>query len=108
MKEACELLGVHIKTLQKWDREGKIKCVRTIGGKRRVPESEIKQILGIKDKEQRKIIGYVRVSSNTQKDDLERQIDMIKSYARDLNWNVEILKDIGSGLTKRGKITKNF
>ena len=108
MKEACELLGVHIKTLQKWDREGKIKCVRTIGGKRRVPESEIKQILGIKDKEQRKIIGYVRVSSNTQKDDLERQIDMIKSYARDLNWNVEILKDIGSGLNEKRKNYKKL
>ena len=108
MKEACELLGVHIKTLQKWDREGKIKCVRTIGGKRRVPESERKQILGIKDKEQRKIIGYVRVSSNTQKDDLERQIDMIKSYARDLNWNVEILKDIGSGLNEKRKNYKKL
>jgi excisionase family DNA binding protein len=108
MKEACELLGVHIKTLQKWDREGKIKCVRTIGGKRRVPESEIKRILGIKDKEQRKIIGYVRVSSNTQKDDLERQIDMIKSYARDLNWNVEILKDIGSGLNEKRKNYKKL
>ena len=108
MKEACELLGVHIKTLQKWDREGKIKCVRTIGGKRRVPESEIKQILGIKDKEQRKIIGYVRVSSNTQKDDLERQIDMIKSYARDLTWNVEILKDIGSGLNEKRKNYKKL
>jgi len=108
MKEACELLGVHIKTLQKWDREGKIKCVRTIGGKRRVPESEIKQILGIKDKEQRKIIGYVRVSSNTQKDDLEIQIDMIKSYARDLNWNVEILKDIGSGLNEKRKNYKKL
>ena len=108
MKEACELLGVHIKTLQKWDREGKIKCVRTIGGKRRVPESEIKQILGIKDKEQRKIIGYVRVSSNTQKDDLERQMDMIKSYARDLNWNVEILKDIGSGLNEKRKNYKKL
>ena len=108
MKEACELLGVHIKTLQKWDREGKIKCVRTVGGKRRVPESEIKQILGIKDKEQRKIIGYVRVSSNTQKDDLEIQIDMIKSYARDLNWNVEILKDIGSGLNEKRKNYKKL
>lgn len=108
MKEACEWLGVHIKTLQKWDREGKIKCVRTIGGKRRVPESEIKRILGIKDKEQRKIIGYVRVSSNTQKDDLERQIDMIKSYARDLNWNVEILKDIGSGLNEKRKNYKKL
>ena len=79
MKEACELLGVHIKTLQRWDRGGRIKCVRTVGEKRRVPESEIKRILRIKDKEQRKIIGYARVSSNTQKDDLERQIDTIKS-----------------------------
>ncbi|AEF97093.1 IS607 family transposase [Methanotorris igneus] len=103
MKEACELLGVHIKTLQRWDREGKIKCVRTVGGKRRVPESEIKRILGIKDKEQRKIIGYARVSSNTQKDDLERQIDAIKSYAKDRDWNIEILKDVGSGLSEKRK-----
>nr|WP_083809502.1 IS607 family transposase [Methanotorris igneus] len=103
MKEACELLGVHIKTLQRWDREGKIKCVRTVGGKRRVPESEIKRILGIKDKEQRKIIGYARVSSNTQKDDLERQIDAIKSYAKDRGWNIEILKDVGSGLSEKRK-----
>ncbi|AEF96691.1 IS607 family transposase [Methanotorris igneus] len=103
MKEACELLGIHIKTLQRWDREGKIKCVRTVGGKRRVPESEIKRILGIKDKEQRKIIGYARVSSNTQKDDLERQIDAIKSYAKDRGWNIEILKDVGSGLSEKRK-----
>lgn len=81
MKEASKLLGVHIRTIQKWDKEGKIRCVRTIGGKRRVPESEIKRILGIH--EERKIIGYARVSSHTQKDDLERQIELIKSYARE-------------------------
>nr|MDO8043700.1 IS607 family transposase [Candidatus Baldrarchaeota archaeon] len=96
MKEASKLLGVHIRTIQKWDKAGKIRCVRTVGGKRRVPESEIKRILGIH--EERKIIGYVRVSSNTQKDDLERQIELIKSYARERDWEIEILKDIGSGL----------
>ena len=96
MKEASKLLGVHIRTIQKWDKEGKIRCVRTVGGKRRVPESEIKRILGIH--EERKIVGYARVSSHTQKDDLERQIELIKSYARERNWEVEILKDIGSGL----------
>jgi len=96
MKEASKLLGVHVKTIQKWDREGKIRCVRTVGGKRRVPESEIKRILGIH--EERKIVGYVRVSSNTQKDDLERQIELIKNYASEKEWEIEILKDIGSGL----------
>jgi len=96
MKEASKLLGVHIRTIQKWDKEGKIRCVRTVGGKRRVPESEIKRILGIQ--EERKIIGYARVSSHTQKDDLERQIELIKSYAKEKGWEIEILKDIGSGL----------
>jgi len=63
------------------DREGKIRCVRAIGGKRRVPESEIKRILGIH--EERKTIGYARVSSHAQKDDLERQIELIKTYAEE-------------------------
>jgi len=96
MKEASKLLGVHVKTIQKWDKQGKIRCVRTVGGKRRVPESEIKRILGIH--EERKIVGYVRVSSNTQKDDLERQIELIKNYAGEKEWEIEILKDVGSGL----------
>lgn len=96
MKEASKLLGVHVKTIQKWDREGKINCVRTVGGKRRVPESEIKRILGTH--EERKIIGYTRVSSHTQKDDLERQIELIKAYAKEKGWDIEILNDIGSGL----------
>jgi len=87
---------VSVRTIQRWDKEGKIRCVRTIGGKRRVPESEIRRILGIH--EERKIVGYARVSSHTQKDDLERQIKLIKSYAEEKGWEIEILKDIGSGL----------
>ena len=96
MREASKLLGVTVRTIQRWDKEGKIRCVRTVGGKRRVPESEIKRILGIHEK--RKIVGYARVSSHTQKDDLERQIELIKSYARERDWEIEVLKDIGSGL----------
>ena len=96
MKEASKLLGVTVRTIQRWDKEGKIRCVRTVGGKRRVPESEIKRILGIQEK--RKIIGYARVSSHTQKDDLERQMELIKNYAKEKGWEIEILQDIGSGL----------
>jgi len=101
MKEASEILGVHVRTLQKWDEEGKIHCVRTVGGKRRVPESEIKRILGLR--EERKIIGYARVSSHTQRDDLERQIEAISKYAKEQGWDIEILKDIGSGLNEDRK-----
>ncbi|MGC8937206.1 MAG: IS607 family transposase, partial [Candidatus Methanomethylicaceae archaeon] len=81
IKEAKKLLGVTTWTIQKWDREGKIKCVRTIGGRRRIPESEIKRILGLK--EERIILGYVRVSSSTQKDDLERQKQLLQNYAKE-------------------------
>jgi len=98
MREASEILGVHVRTLQKWDKEGKIRCVRTIGGKRRVPESEIKRILGLH--EERKVIGYARVSSHTQRDDLERQIEVINQYTKGRGWNIEILKDIDSGLNE--------
>jgi len=101
MKEASEMLGVHIRTLQKWDEEGKIHCVRTVGGKRRVPESEIKRILGLH--EEGKIIGYARVSSHTQKDDLERQTEAISNYAKERGLNIEILRDIGSGLNEDRK-----
>jgi len=99
MKEASEILGVHVRTLQKWDEEGKIHCVRTVGGKRRVPESEIKRILGLR--EERKTVGYARVPS--QKDDLERQIEAISQFAKEQGWNIETPKDIGSGLNEDRK-----
>jgi len=65
IKEAKKLLGVTTWTIQQWDRQGKIRCVRTIGGRRRVPESEIKRMLVLK--EERIVVGYARVSSTTQR-----------------------------------------
>lgn len=102
VKQASEILGVHPKTIQKWDKEGKIKIIRTPGGRRRIPESEIKRLLGIKP-EEGLIIGYARVSSHTQRDDLERQIEVIKGYAKERGWQIKILKDVGSGLNENRK-----
>ncbi|MEM4083595.1 MAG: helix-turn-helix domain-containing protein, partial [Thermoplasmata archaeon] len=48
MKEGKKILGVTTWTIQQWDRQGKIRCVRTIGEHGRIPESEIKRILGLK------------------------------------------------------------
>jgi len=102
LKEAKMLLGVTTKTIQRWDKEGKIRVVRTIGGRRRIPESEIKRILGLK--EERVVVGYARVSSTTQKDDLKRQKQLIHSYAEDKGHDeIQILSDVGSGLNEKRK-----
>ncbi len=47
LKEASRRLGVHPNTLRKWDREGKIRVVRTVGGHRRIPESEVERLMGV-------------------------------------------------------------
>ena len=95
-KEAKSFLGVNTKTIQKWDREGKIKVIRTIGGRRRVPLSEIERLQGIKSQNSQ-IIGYARVSSATQKDDLQTQVQLLKNQ----RGITQILTDIGSGLSER-------
>jgi len=102
LKEAKKLLGVTTKTIQRWDKEGKIRVVRTVGGRRRIPESEIKRILGLR--EERVVVGYARVSSTTKKDDLERQKQLVHSYAKDRGYGeIQILDDVGSGLDENRK-----
>ena len=96
LKEACLLLGLHPRTIQKWDKQGKIKVVRTIGGRRRIPESEIRRLQG--EKGIRSVIGYARVSSATQKDDLERQVEYLRQRGVQ-----DVITDVGSGLNEKRK-----
>lgn len=41
--EVAELLGVHIKTLQRWIRDGQIAALK-VGSRYRVQESEVKRL----------------------------------------------------------------
>ena len=52
----------------------------------------------------RKVIGYCRVSSRKQKDDLERQVENLRTYLYALGNPFEIITDIGAGInyTKEG------
>ena len=43
--QAAKMLGVSITTLRNWEKAGKIKCIKTLGGHRRYKRSEIEQIL---------------------------------------------------------------
>jgi putative resolvase len=96
LKEACLLLGLHQRTIQKWDKQGKVRVVRTLGGRRRISESEIRRLQG--EKGLRSVIGYARVSSATQKDDLEGQVEYLRQ--RGVR---EVITDIGSGLNEKRK-----
>ena len=98
-REACRFLGVSYVTLRRWIKEGKIKAVQTLGGKYRIPESEVKRLLsGVEIKEVRAVI-YARVSSSDQKKDLERQIEYLIQYCSAKGYKVvNVLSDIASGL----------
>ena len=106
MKEAKELLGVSTKTIQNWDKAGTIKVVRTPGGRRRIPLSEVERIRGGSTSSQKKKIAiYARVSSNEQKQkgDLERQISFVKENVDKEFLIVDTLSDVGSGLNDKRK-----
>ena len=92
IREACDILQIDATTLRRWDREGKIHCIRLSNNFRRVPEEEINRILGIKNNRIDAI--YARVSSNNNKNDLYNQINRLKS----LYPNAQIFSDIKSGL----------
>ncbi|HWQ18121.1 MAG TPA: IS607 family transposase [Sulfolobales archaeon] len=97
-KEVCEKLGVSYTTLRRWIESGYIRAIRTVGGKYRVPESEVRRILEERAREVRAVV-YARVSSHDQREDLERQVKYLLEYCASKGYKVvEVLTDIASGL----------
>lgn len=102
-KEAGKLLGITPQTIRLMDKSGKLRCVRTSGNKRRVPESEIRRLLG--ESVQRKLLIYARVSSHDQKQkgDLQRQADKLnEDFSKEFQ-DIEVITDVGSGLSEKRK-----
>ena len=64
--------------------------------------------MNVKPNLDRIIIGYCRVSSNKQKDDLERQIENMKLYLTAQGKPFEIISDIGSGMNYKKKGLKEL
>jgi putative resolvase len=108
MSEAAQILGVTVKTLQRWDHSGKALFIRTPNGQRRLPESELNRLIGNETNEEKRkhLVIYARVSSHEQKmkGDLLRQIDFMKGKM-DLESfeQVTIIQDVGSGLNDKRK-----
>jgi molybdopterin-binding protein len=43
--EAAAMLGVRVETVRRWERDGKVRTVRTSGGQRLVPGEEVARLL---------------------------------------------------------------
>ena len=50
--EAAELLGVRVETLRRWERDDKLRTMRTTGGQRRVPAAEVARLIAGKQQKQ--------------------------------------------------------
>jgi predicted site-specific integrase-resolvase len=98
-KEARKRLGVTDATLRKWASEGKLKYIRVEDDGNRL--YDIDSFIEEREKEiqaKEKYI-YCRVSSYSQKEDLERQIKFLEEKYPEH----KVIQDIGSGINFKRK-----
>ena len=98
----AELLGVTVKTLQRWDNSGKLKAYRTPTNRRYYTyEQYLLFKNGSLDTEEdsRLSVIYARVSARNQKDDLKSQVEFLKTFCNARGMIIdEVIEDFGSGL----------
>lgn len=103
--KAANALGVSTITLRRWEQSGKLMPERTQGGHRRYDLTKLCPELHRKLSCDNKItIAYARVSSHDQKQDLERQKQVLEMYCASQGWTFEVIADLGSGMnySKKG------
>jgi putative resolvase len=93
-------VGVSVKTLQRWDREGRLKAKRTLSGRRYYNEADLATALNLPQRPAaRRTIAYCRVSSPAQRPDLQNQRAALSSYAVSKQFVVDDwIMEIGGGL----------
>jgi len=101
-----KLIGRTTQTLRDWDKKGVLKPHHVApSGYRYYSQEQLHHFLGLKNKKSidKKVIGYCRVSSHKQKDDLERQVGHVRNYMIAKGYQFEIIKDVGSGMNYNNK-----
>jgi excisionase family DNA binding protein len=103
--DTAKELGVSVKTVRRWADSGKLRFERSPSGHRRFYLTDIKRITprDFNQLEDRITINYARVSSNDQKEDLTRQIQVLEAFSGANGWQFETVSDLGSGLNYNKK-----
>lgn len=110
IQEAAQALGVSAQTLRRWEREGKLlPDERTAGGRRRYDLARLQpEMFRSEAQARRRTVAYARVSSHDQKDDLERQKQVLELYCAQQGWTFEVIADLGSGMNYHKKGLKRL
>ena len=99
LPEFAKLVGYSNRTLFKLMKEGKIQPHLIRNGRNYFVESQCAILRDYQQKNTRINIGYYRVSSNSQKDQLEAQLKLLETYAASQGIILdETYKDLGSGM----------
>lgn len=107
--EAAQALGVSITTLRRWASLGRLDVEYTVGGHRRYDLAKLRpEIFRTEDKEKCRTVAYARVSSHDQKEDLERQKQVLELYCARQGWTFEVIADLGSGMNYHKKGLKKL
>ena len=104
--EFAKKLGITVHTLRVWDKKNKLKPEYVSkGGHRYYSEEQLKELIPKLDvkKENRINIGYIRVSAKHQKDDLQRQYQVMELFLAQQGKSFKIISDIGSGINYKKK-----
>jgi len=107
--EFGQIVGVSASTLRRWEKEGRLIPERTLGNQRVYTEAHISLARNLKTgKSPDKVIIYCRVSSNSQKEDLQRQVIAMEQFCLSQGVSItEVITEIGGGLNfKRPKFLK--
>lgn len=102
-REMASLLGVTVKTLQRWDNEGRLIAYRSPTNRRYYTRAQYQEVIGEVDPGDEKPNGataiYARVSGRGQKQDLANQEAYLREFCNARGFIVsECITEIGSGL----------
>ena len=99
----AKMVGVTTTTLRRMHQSGDfIPYHITKGGTRYYSMEQLKEFSNAPASE-KLVVGYCRVSTATQKDDLEKQVENVKSYMYAKGYKFEIITDVGSGINYKKK-----
>ncbi|MCL1912567.1 MAG: IS607 family transposase [Eubacteriaceae bacterium] len=103
-----KLVGKSIQTLRLWDKEDKLKPHHTSqGGHRYYSQQQVLQATKQPiPSRKRKTIGYCRAPSIKQKDSLELQVELVKTYMIAKGYSFDTITDVGSAIdfNKKGLV----
>lgn len=98
-------LGVtpeHVRTMH---RTGEVIPARiSEKGTRYYSEEQLRELKNSRTPQrEEKVVAYCRVSTESQKDDLEKQVENVKAYMYAKGYSFEVITDIGSSINYKNK-----